>query len=253
MATGTILISQIRYANKAFWRNPASAFFTFAFPLMFLVIFTSLLGDLKVPLPGQLVRGPNYYVADMAGFGVISACCTNIAVNIATQRDLGVLKRTYGSPMPNSAYLGARVIHAILIALSLVVVTAAFGKVIYHTHIPTGLNLLHFLAMLFVGAGTFTALGFALSAAIPNADAAPAMVNATILPVLFVSGVFIPIDSTSPEWIQWIARVFPVQHFASGMEAGFLGTRFKWPDVAIVAVWGLGGLLTALRFFAWEP
>ena len=39
---------QIRYVNKAFWRNPASAFFTFAFPLMFLVIFTALLGHATV-------------------------------------------------------------------------------------------------------------------------------------------------------------------------------------------------------------
>ena len=38
----------MRYVNKAFWRNPASAFFTFAFPLMFLVIFTSLLRQLHV-------------------------------------------------------------------------------------------------------------------------------------------------------------------------------------------------------------
>ena len=36
---------QFRYTNKAFWRNPASAFFTFVFPLMFLVIFTALLGN----------------------------------------------------------------------------------------------------------------------------------------------------------------------------------------------------------------
>jgi ABC-2 type transport system permease protein len=38
-------LRQFRFTNKAFWRNPASAFFTFAFPLMFLVIFTSLLGS----------------------------------------------------------------------------------------------------------------------------------------------------------------------------------------------------------------
>ena len=42
---------QFRFTNKAFWRNPASAFFTFAFGLMFLVIFTWLLGD------GQVVLG----------------------------------------------------------------------------------------------------------------------------------------------------------------------------------------------------
>ncbi len=39
----TLTFSQVGYVNKAFWRNPSRAFFTFAFPLMFLVIFTSLL------------------------------------------------------------------------------------------------------------------------------------------------------------------------------------------------------------------
>ena len=45
MSTADVTISQVRYANKTFWRNPARAFFTFAFPLMLLVIFTSLLGN----------------------------------------------------------------------------------------------------------------------------------------------------------------------------------------------------------------
>ena len=44
MNDAALTFSQVRYTNKAFWRNPASAFFIFAFPLMFLVIFTALLG-----------------------------------------------------------------------------------------------------------------------------------------------------------------------------------------------------------------
>ena len=32
-----LLVRQIRYENRAFWRNPAAAFFTFAFPLIFMV------------------------------------------------------------------------------------------------------------------------------------------------------------------------------------------------------------------------
>ena len=44
MSATALTLSQARYVNKAFWRNPTRAFFTFAFPLMFLVIFTSLLG-----------------------------------------------------------------------------------------------------------------------------------------------------------------------------------------------------------------
>src|SRR5262249_7189021 len=111
--TGLALtLSQVRYVNKAFWRNPASAFFTFAFPLMFLVIFTSLLGHGTVAIGTRLVNTSTYYVASMASFAVISACYTNIAIGVTFQRDSGVLKRTNGTPLPSAAFLGARMLHA---------------------------------------------------------------------------------------------------------------------------------------------
>ena len=47
---------QFRFTNKAFWRNPASAFFTFIFPLLFLVIFTALLGNSTTTLPYTTVQ-----------------------------------------------------------------------------------------------------------------------------------------------------------------------------------------------------
>jgi len=119
--------------------------------------------------------------------------------------------------------------------------------------IPTGAPLFRFLITLTVGAASFCALGFAITAMIPNADAAAPIVNATILPLLFLSGVFIPIGDNAPAWITWTARIFPVKHFADGIQAGFLGTTFHWSDVLIVGVWGLGALLFALRFFRWEP
>ena len=51
MSAAAQAVRQFRFTNKAFWRNPASAFFTFAFPLMFLVIFTALLGGGQIQLP----------------------------------------------------------------------------------------------------------------------------------------------------------------------------------------------------------
>jgi len=134
-----------------------------------------------------------------------------------------------------------------------VVITAAFGRTLYHADIPTGITLLRFLIVLLVGAAAFCALGFAITAVIPNADASPAIVNATILPLLFLSGIFIPFGNNTPSWILWIARIFPVKHFADGMQAGFIGTPFHWTDVLVVAAWGLAGLLFATRYFSWEP
>ncbi|HEY6275901.1 MAG TPA: ABC transporter permease [Streptosporangiaceae bacterium] len=253
MSALTMTTTQIRYVNKSFWRNPASAFFTFAFPLMFLVIFTSLLGHYTVQIGTRSVNSATYYVASMASFAVITACYNNIAIQLTFQRDAGVLKRTNGTPLPGSAFLGARIVHALLVSVLLVIITAAFGRAFYSASLPTGLTLLRFLVVLVVGAATFCALGLAVTAVIPNAEASAAIVNATILPVLFLSGIFIPFGNNTPSWILWIARVFPVKHFADGMQAGFLGTAFHWTDVLIVAIWGLAGLLLAVRFFSWEP
>ena len=254
MNDAALTVAQVRYANKVFWRNPASAFFIFAFPLMFLVIFTALLGHGTVHVSAtRVVNTSTYYVAAMASFGLISACYTNIAISVSFQRDQGILKRINGTPLPKSVYLGARMLHALIVGLLLVVITAAFGRLLYSASVPSGVTLLRFVVMLLVGSASFCALGFAITPVIPNADASPAIVNATILPLLFLSGVFIPLGSNSPAWILWIARIFPVWHFARGMQAGFLGTAFNWTDVLVVAAWGLGGLLLSVRFFSWEP
>jgi ABC-2 type transport system permease protein len=237
---------QIRYVNKAFWRNPASAFFTFVFPLIFLVIFTSLLGHYTVQIGTETVNTSTYYVASIA-------CFNNIATSITFQREDGLLKRAHGTPLPAAAYLGARILHAVFVAVILVALTAIFGHFVYDATIPSGLSLLRFAVVVLVGSAAFCALGLALSAAIPNTDAAAPIVNAVILPVEFLSGIFIAFGNTTPSWILWVARVFPVRHFAVGMQAGFLGTAFSWNDVLIVAAWGVGGLVLAVRYFSWEP
>jgi ABC-2 type transport system permease protein len=253
VSVAALTLRQVRFTNRAFWRNPASAFFTFAFPLMFLVIFTSLLGNNTVTIAGKVVKTSTYYVAGMAAFSVITACYTNIAISVTFQRDSGVLKRTRGTPLPGWVYLLGRVIHSVLMAIMLVVICAVFGRLAYGAQIPSGVTLLEFFVMLIVGAGSFCALGLALTSIIPNADASPAIVNATILPLLFLSGIFIQIGDDAPAWIRLVGKVFPVRHFALGLSAGFLGTPFSWSDVFFVAVWGLAGLLLAARFFSWEP
>jgi len=245
--------SQVRYVNTAFWRNPSRAFFTFAFPLMFLVIFTALLGNGTVDLGPITVKQSTYYVAAMATFGVISACYTNLAMTTAFQRDSGLLKQIDGTALPSASFLLGRILHAMAMGALLVAITAAFGHFLYQAEIPTGLTLVQVLVMMVVGSAAFCALGLAVSAAVPNADAAPAIVNASILPLLFISGIFIPFGNDTPDWIQWAAKIFPVRHFALGMQAGFLGTPFHWSDVAVVAVWGIAGLVLAVRFFTWEP
>jgi ABC-2 type transport system permease protein len=266
MSAFALTLRQVRFTNKTFWRNPASAFFTFAFPLMFLVIFTALLGGGDVTLQGTDVQLTAYYVVAMATFGVVSACFTNIAISVCFTRDAGILKRIRGTPLPGRSYLTARVIHAMLVGAILVAITLAFGWAFYDGIWPTGMALVQFVATFLVGGLSFAALALALTAAVPNADAAPPIVNAAILPLLFLSGIFFPIGDDSPAWIRFVGDVFPVKHFADAMRDAYLADVtatvrgvtvhpfvFSWSDVAVIAIWGVVGLVLAARFFSWEP
>jgi ABC-2 type transport system permease protein len=246
----------VRATNRAFWRNPASAFFTFVFPLMFLVIFTSLLGSGEVEVaPGVFIEQDRYFVAAMGAFAVISSTYTNLAISVAFTRDLGILKRTRGTPLPGWTYLTGRVVHAVLVSLLLVVITVAFGVLVYSADVPAGRLLLEFSATVVVGAAAFSALGLATTAIIPNAEAGPPIVNAIILPLLFLSGIFIPLGEDAPQWMKTVGDIFPVKHFAEAMLGSFYGPPlpFSWSDVLVVGLWGVAGLALAARFFSWEP
>ena len=271
-----LAVRQVWFTNKAFWRNPASAFFTFVFPLMFLVIFTALLGGGNIVIKHVLLPGgkvfnvelplATYFVGAMATFGVISACFTNIAMTVTFQRDQGILKRVRGTPLPSWSYLFGRVVHALFVATILVAITLVFGRLFYSAGFPTGAPLFEFILTVVVGSLSFTALALALTSVIPNADAAPPLVNAVILPLLFLSGIFIPLGVNAPQWIKTVSGIFPVRHFADAMRSTYLGNVVKstpiglirpyhiaWGDLVIIAAWGLVGLVLAIWKFSWEP
>ena len=240
MSTLGLALREFRFENKAFWRNPAAAFFTFVFPLMFLVIFNGLFEETQ------------FYVPAIGAFAVITACFTNIAMGVTIARDQGVLKRVRGTPLPAVSYLLGRVLHAVFIALILVAIVVLAGAVFYDVDPPEDLG--RFLATLSTGAAAFCALGLAFTAVVPNEEAAPVVVNAAVLPLSFVSDIFIPSDH-APAWMQTIADIFPIKHFAQAMLASFDPGFRAWSntDLIVLAIWGVAGLLLALRFFSWEP
>lgn len=247
-------LRQLRYENRSFRRNPAAAFFTVIFPLMFLVIFNLLFGEVVINVPGGATNGSTFYVPAIAALSIVSACYTNIAISVSITRDLGVLKRFRGTPLPAWAYFAGVITHVTLLSIVLVGVVVCFGVLFYDVEVP-GRTLPAFALTVLVGAAAFSALGLALTGLIRDADAAPAIVNATVLPLLFISDVFIT-PGFAPDWLSTVADVFPVKHLSTALFAAFnpfeTGAGFRFEDLAIVAVWGVVGVLVALRTFRWE-
>ncbi len=255
MNTFSLALRQARYEMLAFRRNPASVFFTFVFPLMFLVIFNLVFGDQEIAVEGGEIDTSTFYVPGIVGLTVISACYTNIAISISFARDRGQLKRVRGTPLPAIAFLLGRILQATMASVLLVALVLAVGVAFYGVEPPFD-RLPAFVITLLIGAMAFCALGLAVTALIPNADAAPAVVNASILPLLFISNIFIP-TSNAPNWLNDFASFFPVVHFATALHLAFdpfvVGSGFDTKGLIVMAVWGLLGVAASMRYFTWEP
>ena len=100
MNAGALIRVHIRAANRAFWRNPASAFFTLALPVMFLVLFSVLFGTKPTTVNGHSVSSATFTLAGIITFSVIGACYTNLAIGVTFAREGGFLKRLRGTPLP---------------------------------------------------------------------------------------------------------------------------------------------------------
>ena len=135
------------------------------------------------------------------------------------------------------------------------VIVTLIGHFVYDVEIPTT-TIPALVVTLLVGAFSFSCLGFALTAVIPNEDAAPAITNVAVLPLYFLSGVFIP-DTEIPDGVLDFASVFPIRNFFEALFTAFdpatTGAGFEWGHLGIVALWGVAGLLLAARYFRWAP
>lgn len=245
MSTLALTLRQVAYVNRAFWRNPAAAFFTFAFPLIFLVIFTTIFGR----------EAARFFTAGILTLSIVTATFTNLAMSVTFAREEGILKRVRGTPLPPMAYLAGRMLHAVAIALVLTVIVMAYGQLAVGVDVPwAGIPVL--LAALIVGAAALCALGLAMTTLIPNADAAPAVVNAAVLPLYFISNIFTSADNL-PAWLDTISKLFPIRHLADAVASVYSAApdapAFPGWELAIVAAWGIGAALFASRFFRWEP
>ncbi|MCI0426192.1 MAG: ABC transporter permease [Actinobacteria bacterium] len=250
---GQMVWHQFRYQNKIFWRTPIAAFFTIVFPLLLLVLFTALFGNETIEAYG--ITTAQYYTPGLAVFAAMSASYTNLAIGTAIARDGLILKRIRGTPIPPWAYLTGRVVSAIYLAFIALVLMMLVGVIFYGIQVYPR-TLPSAIVTFLVGVGCFSALGMLVAALSPSGEAAPAITNATLLPIAFISDIFIPIEDP-PAWMEVAGSIFPLKAFAVAFRDAFdpnlTGAQFHWPELGLMLAWGVAATLLAIRLFKWEP
>jgi ABC-2 type transport system permease protein len=235
-------------------RNPRAVTFTFAFPLLLVVLFNALNGDTQVLSAGAHVPFSQFYTPAIGVFSLVTACYTTLILGIATARDNGLLKRVRGTPLPIGIYLGAWMTSAAAVGLLAIVAmfavsVPAFGVDIYLRTLPAA------LVTIVLGAICLTALGIAVASLVKSAEQAMPVAQFTFLPVSFVSGIWYPLDD-APSWIVHVAHFFPLFHIAHAFERCFVpgsGAGWSGSDLWAILVWTAVAAFVAIRRFRFEP
>ena len=254
-STAALVLEQTRYQILTFMRSPVGLFFTLGLPLFMLVLFNALFGDGTVDTPDGSWSIQQFYTGGLAAFTAVSATYTNLVNMVPSRRDDGILKRWRSTPIPPWVYLAGWVLGALSIALLGVVLQLTLGVVAYDLTIEPA-KVPAMILTFVVGVASFAALGLAVAGLVPNADSAPAVANATILPLAFVSDVFISVED-APQWLVVIGDIFPLKPFVNSFQNTLNplvdAPAFTWSKLAVVLAWGIGGAIVARYSFSWEP
>jgi ABC-2 type transport system permease protein len=244
----TLLLHQLRFEQRIFWRSKEAAVFIFIFPLL----LYALLGSVY---DGEIEGEPavDVLLAGLFGYGAMNTAFGGLAIMLVGRRELGVLKRLRSTPLPPRTYLGAVLLSTLVVFALQSVALIALGVFVFGASPPE--NPLGFVGAIVLGVASFAGLGVGAAALIRSAEGVSAVVNVVTLPMAFVSGAFGP-TSSYPEFLQAIAEVLPLTYFLDVANGVYLHGDSLFADpgaLAIVAAWGVAGVVVALRRFTWVP
>jgi ABC-2 type transport system permease protein len=249
--SAALLMQQVRLEQRSFWRNPESAFFNFAMPPGVLLIVGAM--SIGESVPGRTdIKALTLFVPGLLAFAVVVTAYGNVAATLALLRTSGVLKRMRATPLSPRVYIGGQLLSTLGTASLISLVTIGLGAAAFRVT-PLAVATPQLALVLVLGIICFAALGVAISAAIPTADAAGAITNGTYLPLAMVSGVFSS-QIHLPGWLDPIISALPIKAMADGLRSAYDPMHHGFPtvEVAVLALWAIAGVALATRYFRWE-
>jgi ABC-2 type transport system permease protein len=237
-----------RASYLAYLRDRTSVIFTFAFPLVFLVVFGMI-------FQGQSVNGGlsyiNYIAPGVLSWGIGNAALFGVAFTLMHWRRDDLLRLIWRTPTQLPTVLGARYAVALGTGLVQALLFTAVALAAFGLHLAGSWPLA--LPVLVFGITAFAALGLVVGTLANTPEAVAAIANCVMVPMAFLSGAFYPID-LMPGWLRTLSRVLPLRYFDEGVTDALGGRGGLVPllDCAALAGFTLVFALIAAKTFRWS-
>ena len=258
MSTLSLGVSRGHVELLQFLRDRTAMVFTFAFPVMLLLLFGSIFSD-SYDQPG--VTAAHVFSASMLAYGILTTAFVTMGSGLAMDREDGTLKRLHGTPISATSYVLGKLLLVLGLAVAEAVLLIAVGTLVFDMSLPDATHWLAFAWIFVLSVVSASLLGMAVSAIVKHARTAGAILNVPVVALQFISGVFIYPVIQLPSGLITFASIFPVKWMAQGFRYVFLPDGMRVNEAAgqwelgrialVLGAWCVIGLVLCLVTFRW--
>lgn len=149
----------------------------------------------------------DFVLLGLIGLALMNGSVQGIAITMANYREDKILKRITTTPLRTWKFVLAEVLSRLVLNVVQIALILAVGFYFFHAHIYGSVFLIFLFALL--GGLLFQSLGFIVASFAQSTDAAQGMSVAITIPMMFLAGVFFPIDSL-PKWLFSVVQYLPL-------------------------------------------
>jgi ABC transporter DrrB family efflux protein len=206
--------------------------------------------DQQVVTPGS--RYIDWLLPGLLGMNIMGTGLWSIGFSVVMARTRKLLKRLMATPMPRGYYLLSHLLARLGFLILEVVVLLFFGWLVFGVTSQGSLLLVSGLCLL--GAFSFAGLGLLIASRARTIEAVSGLMNVAMLPMWLLSGVFFS-SANFPDVAQPFIQILPLTALIDALRGVMVeGQSFAGiaHEVGILAAWGAGTFLLALKLFRWR-
>jgi ABC-2 type transport system permease protein len=202
------------------------------------------------PLQTQNLTSAAYFVPSILAMALMQLGVF-AAIPLVAQREKQILKRLGATPLARSTLVSSNVLMRLLIAVVQTTIIVGIGVALFGVSVLQPLAVAAFVVL---GAVTFVSIGYVIASYARTEDSANTLASVVQFPLMFLSGIFIPI-AFMPEWLQPVAAFMPLTYLGDALRQTMVGGAAYAPlyvDVLVLAGWLVVTFLVSARFFRWQ-
>jgi ABC-2 type transport system permease protein len=253
MKSGNIhsLLKMTWMEAKLFLRDPASAFFSLVFPLIYLFMYGMISGG-NEPTPMYAGRGTiDAAIPSLTAVIISMTGLMSITITLTTYREKGILRRLRTTPVSPLVILTAQVIVIFAMTCLGMLLLIATGKLVYHVRFEG--NALSVLGGFILGSLGFFGIGFILASSMSTVRSAWVVAMVLLYPMLFLSGAFFAVELL-PAAVQKVSAFLPLTYVVNLLQGLWIGDAWSSHllDVGVLVALLVVGVFVSAKTFRWE-